>query len=57
MLPEFESSRQEAQYPSSHPMARSSISSDRPPVSIVGAGIAGTWQALLFAKAGHPVTV
>ena len=26
-------------------------------VSIVGAGIAGTWQALLFAKAGHPVTV
>ena len=32
-------------------------SSDHPPVSIVGAGIAGTWQALLFAKAGHPVTV
>ncbi len=26
-------------------------------MSIVGAGIAGTWQALLFAKAGHPVTV
>jgi glycine oxidase len=27
------------------------------PVSIIGAGIAGAWQALLFAKAGHPVTL
>ena len=57
MLPEFDSSRRQAQYPPSHPMARSSTSSDTLPVSIVGAGIAGTWQALLFAKAGHPVTV
>ncbi|ARQ02706.1 FAD-dependent oxidoreductase [Pseudorhodoplanes sinuspersici] len=37
-------------------MARSSTPSETP-VSIVGAGIGGTWQALLFAKAGHPVTV
>jgi glycine oxidase len=27
------------------------------PVSIIGAGIAGAWQALLFAKAGHAVTL
>jgi glycine oxidase len=26
-------------------------------VTVVGAGIAGSWQALLFAKAGHPVTL
>jgi glycine oxidase len=26
-------------------------------VTVVGAGIAGTWQALLFAKAGHAVTL
>lgn len=27
------------------------------PISIIGAGIAGAWQALLFAKAGHAVTL
>ncbi|WP_316160327.1 FAD-dependent oxidoreductase [Bradyrhizobium sp. SZCCHNRI20481] len=27
------------------------------PVSIIGAGIAGAWQALLFARAGHHVTL
>jgi glycine oxidase len=26
-------------------------------ISVLGAGIAGTWQALLFAKAGHDVTL
>jgi glycine oxidase len=27
------------------------------PISVVGAGVAGTWQALLFARAGHAVTL
>ena len=27
------------------------------PVSIIGAGIAGAWQALLFAQAGRAVTL
>src|SRR6266481_7646696 len=26
-------------------------------VSIIGAGVAGAWQALLFAQAGHDVTL
>src|SRR6478752_6864310 len=37
-------------YQSSHPRGES-------PVSIIGAGIAGAWQALLFAQAGHAVTL
>jgi glycine oxidase len=32
-------------------------SSSNPHINIIGAGIAGTWQALLFAKAGHRVTI
>src|SRR5271154_7641560 len=27
------------------------------PISVIGAGIAGAWQALLFAQAGHAVTL
>jgi glycine oxidase len=27
------------------------------PISVIGAGIAGAWQALLFAQAGHEVTL
>ena len=27
------------------------------PISIIGAGIAGAWQALMFAKAGRSVTL
>src|SRR5262245_65434012 len=27
------------------------------PVTIIGAGITGAWQALLFAQAGHDVTL
>src|SRR5229473_4233708 len=27
------------------------------PVSVIGAGVAGAWQALLFARAGHEVTL
>ncbi|MEJ2379500.1 MAG: FAD-dependent oxidoreductase [Pseudolabrys sp.] len=30
---------------------------DSTPISVVGAGIAGTWQALLFAKAGRQVAL
>ena len=34
-----------------------SFSRRESPVSIIGAGIAGAWQALLFAQAGHAVTL
>jgi glycine oxidase len=33
------------------------ISRGDSPVTIIGAGIAGAWQALLFAQAGHAVTL
>jgi glycine oxidase len=29
----------------------------RPPISVIGAGIAGAWQALLFARSGRSVTL
>src|ERR1700732_3381521 len=39
-------------------MYQSTISSrGDSPVSVIGAGIAGAWQALLFAQAGHEVTL
>jgi glycine oxidase len=38
-------------------MYQSSTSRGESPVSVIGAGIAGAWQALLFAQAGHPVTL
>src|SRR6202051_3231926 len=39
-------------------MYQSSIRSrGESPVTIIGAGIAGAWQALLFAQAGHDVTL
>src|SRR6058998_1690396 len=39
-------------------MYQSTISSrGESPVSVIGAGIAGAWQALLFAQAGHDVTL
>jgi glycine oxidase len=37
-------------YQTTHPRGDS-------PVTIIGAGIAGAWQALLFAQAGHDVTL
>src|ERR1700693_3758774 len=39
-------------------MYQSTISSrGESPVSVIGAGVAGAWQALLFAQAGHAVTL
>src|SRR6266702_5033444 len=38
-------------------MYQSSTPRGDSPVSIIGAGIAGAWQALLFAQAGHAVTL
>lgn len=36
---------------------RQDASGRNAPISIIGAGIAGLWQALAFARAGHAVTV
>ncbi|MBR1122984.1 FAD-dependent oxidoreductase [Bradyrhizobium lablabi] len=38
-------------------MYQSSDTRGRSPVTIIGAGVAGAWQALLFAHAGHAVTL
>ena len=38
-------------------MYRSTNSRRDSSVTIIGAGVAGAWQALLFAQAGHDVTL
>jgi glycine oxidase len=38
-------------------MLQGSTSRGDSPISIIGAGIAGAWQAFLFAQAGHAVTL
>jgi glycine oxidase len=38
-------------------MYQSSKKRGESPVTVIGAGIAGAWQALLFAQAGHDVTL
>jgi glycine oxidase len=38
-------------------MYQSKSPREESPVTIIGAGIAGAWQALLFARAGHDVTL
>ncbi|MEJ2625961.1 MAG: FAD-dependent oxidoreductase [Pseudolabrys sp.] len=37
--------------------AHRSTSTDSAPINVIGAGIAGTWQAFLFAKAGRQVAL
>ena len=38
-------------------LRNSSAPPDAIAVTVIGAGIAGAWQALTFARAGHPVTL
>src|SRR4030088_1314121 len=38
-------------------MYQSKLPRGETPVTIIGAGVAGAWQALLFAQAGHAVTL
>ena len=38
-------------------LQNSQVARGESPIAVVGAGIAGAWQALTFAKAGHPVTL
>jgi glycine oxidase len=38
-------------------LRNSSAPPDTIPITVIGAGIAGTWQALTFARAGYPVTL
>jgi glycine oxidase len=42
---------------SDKPRGRLPVAGGESPVSVIGAGIAGAWQALLFAQAGHDVTL
>ncbi|MDB5621228.1 FAD-dependent oxidoreductase [Tardiphaga sp.] len=38
-------------------LQNSQVARGESPVAVIGAGIAGAWQALTFARAGHPVTL
>ena len=38
-------------------LQNSQVARGESPIAVIGAGIAGAWQALTFAKAGHPVTL
>jgi glycine oxidase len=42
---------------SDKPRGRLPVGGGESPISVIGAGIAGAWQALLFAQAGHDVTL